>query len=142
MSSVLNPQFVKATTKPKKKRPSPLSLRLSDEERALLQRDAGSLAVGAYIRKKLFGENARLGESQRRKHSRPSMDHEQIAKLLGILGQSELGPSLIAIAMAAETGSLPVSPELTEELHQSCHDVRQMRSNLIAALGIKSEERS
>lgn len=137
MSSVLHPQFVKAATKLKKKRPSPLSLRLSDEERAQLQQDAGPLAVNAYIRKKLFGGNARLRKSQRR----PSMDHEQIAKLLGILGQSELGPSLIAIAMAADTGSLPVTPELTDELHQACDNVRTMRSSLITALGIKSEER-
>ncbi|MDF2368877.1 hypothetical protein [Sneathiella sp.] len=141
MSSVLHAQFVKVVAKPKKKRPSPLSLRLSEEERAQLQHDAGSLAVGTYIRKKLFGDDIRLGKSHRRKHRRPSMDHEQIAKFLGILGQSELGPSLIAIAMAAETGSLPVSPELTDELHQACDNVRTMRSVLIRALGIKSEER-
>ncbi len=140
MSSVLHAQFEKATAKPKKKRPSPLSLRLSDEERAQLHLDAGSLAVGAYIRKKLFGDNARLRKSKRRNHRRPSIDHEQIAKLLGMLGQSELGPSLIAIAMAAETGSLPVTPELTDELYQACDDVRQMRSTLIRALGIKPEE--
>ncbi len=141
MSSVLRPQFVKAAANPKKKRPSPLSLRLSDEERAQLKQDAGSLTVNAYIRKKLFGDNTRLRKSKRHIHRRPSMDHEQVAKLLGMLGQSELGPSLIAIAMAAETGSMPVSPELTDELHQACDDVRRIRSTLIIALGIKLEDR-
>ncbi len=141
MSSVLHAQFIKAAAKPNKKRPSPLSLRLSDEERAQLLQDAGSLAINAYIRKKLFGDDAKLPRLNRRVNRRPSMDHKQIAKLLGMLGQSELGPSLIAIAMAAETGSLPVSPELTNELYQACDDVRVMRSTLISALGIKSENR-
>ncbi|PHQ69428.1 MAG: hypothetical protein COB93_08085 [Sneathiella sp.] len=132
---------METAAKPKKKRLSPLSLRLSDAEREQLHLDAGSLAINAYIRKKLFGDNARLIRSRRHKQRRPSMDHEKIAKLLGMLGQSKLGPSLIAIAMAAETGSLPVTPELSEELHQACHDMRKIRTTLISALGIKLEER-
>lgn len=39
------------------KRPSPLSVRLTDEERARLERDAGSMSLNAYIRERLFGED-------------------------------------------------------------------------------------
>jgi len=40
------------------KKPTPFSLRLSFEERARLERDAAGMSLGAYIRERLFGEDA------------------------------------------------------------------------------------
>lgn len=39
------------------KKPKPFSLRLSFDERARLEQDASGMALGAYIRERLFGEN-------------------------------------------------------------------------------------
>ena len=119
----------------KKKRPSPLAVRVSDQEKALLKRLAGNRSVNGYIRQKLFGD-AVHPKSVRRS---PSMDREALAKALGALGQSRLSSNLNQIAKAANMGALPVSPELTAHLNQACSDIKTMRCDLIAALGIKAE---
>ena len=137
--------FQKAADKPKKrikrKHPPSFSIRFTDEERARLNRDAGKLALSAYIRQKLFGDAAskRKQQSQRRQR-RPTIDHQTLAQLLGMLGQSELATSIIAIAMAAQSGALPVTPELSEKLDAACDDIAEMRTALIVALRIKPED--
>ncbi len=45
----------------KRKTPPPFSLRLSFEERARLERDAGDMPLGAYIRERLFGVGVGVG---------------------------------------------------------------------------------
>ncbi|MEM6538003.1 MAG: hypothetical protein AAF668_09775, partial [Pseudomonadota bacterium] len=61
--------------RPRKKRPSPLSLRLTDEERAVLQDLAGGRSMNSYIREKVFGEAA----SPRRIYRKPRADEAAIA---------------------------------------------------------------
>jgi len=126
----------KQSAKPEKqKRPPPLSVRVSDEEKALLKRQAGNRSINGYIRHKLFGD-AVNPKSVRRS---PSVDKEALAKALGALGQSRLSSNLNQIAKAANMGALPVSPELVAELNRACVDIQAMRRYLIAALGIKPE---
>lgn len=125
----------------KKKRPPPLSIRFSDEERERLNRDAGNLSLSSYVRQKVLGDSV----SPRRPHyaqkqRQPKLDHVAVAQLLGMFGQSELATSMIALALAAQSGAMPVTPELSEKLDQSCDDIRDMRVALIMALGIKPED--
>jgi len=124
-----------ATPAHKQKRPAPLSVRVSDEEKALLKSQAGNRSVNGYIRQKLFGD-AVDPKSVRRS---PSMDREALAKALGALGQSRLSSNLNQIAKAANIGALPVSAELIAELNRACADIQAMRRDLIVALGIKPE---
>lgn len=60
MSRNLASQFADAAKsakrKPKRRRPSSLSIRVSDEERAILQRKAGKRSIGAYVREKVLGD--------------------------------------------------------------------------------------
>lgn len=122
----------------RRKRPPPFSIRFTDEERTRLEREAGRMALAAYIRHKLLGEDAADRRPQsRRKQRRPTIDHETVARLLGTLGQSELARSMIAIALAAQSGALPVTPELSDRLDTACDDIAEMRTALIAALGVK-----
>lgn len=129
------------TYRPKKRKlPPPFSIRFTKEERKRLNHDSGKMSLSAYIRLKLFGKAAIARKAQyRRKQRQPRMDHEVISKLLGTLGQSELGPSLIAIALAAQSGSLPVTPELEDKLDKACGDIHKMRITLVASLGIKAQ---
>ena len=119
----------------KKKRPAPLSVRVSDEEKALLKRLAGNRSVNGYIRQKLFGDAVKPKSVR----GSPSVDREALAKTLGALGQSRLSSNLNQLAKAANMGALPVSPELVAELTRACADIQAMRRDLIAALGIKPE---
>jgi len=142
-----NEPFTKAAGKtyrpPRQKLLPPFSIRFTKEERKRLNRDSGKMALSAYIRLKLFGKAVVPRKAQyRNKQRQPRMDHEVIAKLLGTLGQSELATSLIAIAMAAQSGSLPVTPELEEKLQLACDDIHQMRISLVTSLGIKPEGHS
>ena len=125
---------------PKPKPPPPLSIRFTDEERARLKRDAGKLSLSAYIRQKLLGDDVAPRKLRYlRKQQRPGIDHEALARWLGMLGQSELATSMMALALAAQSGALPVTPELSEKLNAACDNIHGMRTALIVALGIKPE---
>lgn len=126
-----------AAANPKKKpREAPFSLRLSFEEKALLRAAANGVPLGAYIKAKLFDEPL---EKVRRRNTNPVKDHEALGRVLGALGKSRLSQNLNQIARAANTGSLPVSPELEGELRQACADVETLRKELLRALGSLSD---
>lgn len=117
----------------KKTYPPPFSLRLSFEERARLERDAAGMALGAYIRERLFDGS----EPPRRTRGKfPVRDHEALARVLAELGRSRLANNLNQLARAANTGSLPVTPETEEDLARACAAVAELRGELLRALGV------
>lgn len=120
----------------KPKRPAPFSIRLSERERAQLEREAGKRPLGAHIRKKLLGD----GESRRKPtRGKPPVDYALLGQILGLLGKSELASNLCLMAVAARSGSLMVTDEIEAELKSACADIREIRFNLIKALGVKPE---
>jgi hypothetical protein len=110
----------------------PFSLRLTAAERARLESDSAGKALGAYIRERLFGEDA---APRQRRDSRPVKDHEALGRVLGALGQSRLSSNLNQLAKAVNTGSLPVTPETEAELKEACREVSALRDELLRALG-------
>lgn len=123
---------------PRKPRPttSPISLRLSPDERAKLERAAGQETLSRYIRQRLFGDNDNQPHSRRpkRKSHLPPADMVLLARFLGVLGESQIVTNLSQIADAAMAGALPVTDELVDELRASCAEVHEMRNALIQAL--------
>jgi len=109
--SLVRPARRKAKTRP-------FSIRLSDEERAQLEREADSLSLGPYIRFKLLGTEPAL-----KKARRPKASQRELAKILAWLGQSEIGPSLRELGKAARLGALPDSPETTASINKACSTV-------------------
>ena len=143
---VLVKDFSEATAHPpntkRKKYPPPFSIRFTDEERARLDRDAGTLSLAAYIRFKLFaGDEPPPAKRKltRKVKPKPSAELAVLGHMLGGLGQSRLASNLNQIAKAANMGALPVSPELEQELFAACAAVQSMRQDLIAALGVKAQ---
>lgn len=116
-----------------KRRPAPLSLRLSPEERARLERDAAGRSLGAYIRARLFGEQAAPAARSRGKF--PVKDHQALAKVLAQLGQSRLANNLNQLAKAVHLGALPAGPETEEDLRRAAYDIACMKMLLMRALG-------
>ena len=110
------------------KRPSPLSLRLSADERMRLERMAEGEPLGGYIKAKLFGDH-------RTSASQPS--HTEFARALALLGQGGAGPALRSMARAAEHGTLPLDPETQASVRAACADIAVIKSLLMKALGIK-----
>lgn len=99
----------------RRKKPAPFSLRLSADERANLQAQAGGRPLGAFIRERLLGDQA----EKRRIQRKPRIDDKQAAMLLAELGHSRLSSNLNQLAKHANTGSLDVSPEVERELHDA-----------------------
>jgi hypothetical protein len=136
--------FENAAARPRKRRkrpPPPFSIRFTAEERARLNRDAGTLSLAAYIRLKLLsdGDKTKSPRKLTKKAHQPSAELAVLGHMLGGLGQSRLASNLNQIAKAANMGALPVTPELTQELQEACAAVQEMRRELILALGIKAQ---
>ncbi|MEO1310965.1 MAG: hypothetical protein AAFV51_08345 [Pseudomonadota bacterium] len=121
-----------AAAKPAK-RPSPFSIRLSEDERAALKAAAGAQPLGGFIRDRLMGEAV----TPRRKRRAPVADHEALGRVLGALGSSRLSANLNQLAKAAHTGALPLDHETATELRRACTEVREMRDTLMTALGLR-----
>jgi hypothetical protein len=109
-------------------------LRLTHEERFRLEYDAGDQPIGAYIRSKLFDH---AQPHQRRRQKRPVKDHQALGRLLGELGKTRLANNLNQLARAANSGSLPVTPDTEKALREACADVRWLRQSLMEALGLQ-----
>ncbi|MFT6660679.1 MAG: hypothetical protein ACJA0K_000656 [Maricaulis maris] len=110
------------------KRPSPLSLRLSADERTRLERMADGQPLGGFIKARLFGE---------RRKSAVQPSREEIARALALLGQGGVGPAIRSMAKAAEQGALPLDPEAQASIRAACADIAVIKSLLMKALGIK-----
>lgn len=120
------------TAAEKAKYPPPFSLRLTYEERAILEAEAGGKPLGAYIRDKILGEKA---SARTRRGNSPVKDKEALGRVMGALGASRLSANLNQLARAVNSGSLPVTPETEAELKDACKEVADMRADLLRALG-------
>lgn len=109
-----------------------LSLRLTGDERSRLLADAGQTPMSAYIRSRLFGASAR--ELAIRV---PAPIETDLARLLAVLGQSEIAVSLRELAEAARVGALPLTPEAEHAIRSACDTVERMRADLLNALGLR-----
>lgn len=111
----------------------PFSLRLTFSERAKLERDAAGMSLGAYIRSRLLDPET---VAPRKRGKFPVKDHQALAQLLGLLGQSRLANNVNQLAKAAKTGSLPVTPDTEAALLTAVAEVSHMRQLLIQALDL------
>ena len=118
----------KVNAKPTK----PLSIRLTEEERAILEKAAAGVGMSAFIRARLFDGRSH----QRRRGKMPVKDHETLGQALGRLGASGVARDLNELGAAARSGSLPLTPETEEVLRQACADIRAVREMIMAALGV------
>lgn len=111
----------------------PISVRLTDAEKARLEALAGGTPLSQFIRERALGD----GTEARARVRQPLKDAEPLGRLLGLLGQSRLSSNLNQLAKAANQGSLPVTKEVEDDLKAACAQVFEMRFLLLKALGLK-----
>ncbi len=116
-------------------RPVPFSIRLSADERSMLERKAGNKPLGTYIRDRLLEGRARERTSVRS----PRPDYALMGKVLAALGPTDLATSICMMAKLAERGSLLVDDECAVSLQNACSDIREMRLLLVRALGLRQD---
>jgi hypothetical protein len=66
-------------------------------------------------------------------------DPDAIGQLLALLGRARLANNLNQLAHAANTGSLPVTPDTLIAIREACAEVAFMRQELLRALGQRSD---
>ena len=118
------------------KAPPPLTIRLTWEERARLEKAAGGLSLSAYVRNTLLGSNVK---PRKTRGQSPVKDHKALAKALGYMGRLNVFSTLNGLAKVAEAEKLAIPPETHSMIRQACADIADMRHNMIAALGVKVE---
>ena len=130
--TTLRHKFHKSAIAKALKYPPPFSIRFTFEERARLDVERGNRPLSAYIRERLFGDDA---APRKRRGNSPVKDTEALGRVLGALGQSRLSSNLNQLAKAVNTGSLPVTPETEADLKEACREVADLRADLLRALG-------
>ena len=127
----------KRKTRKKYHYPSPISVRFSDEERALLEDAAGDLTLSTYIKYRLFGDMVKI----RTRSKKPVKDQAQLAQLLAWFGQSrmknnatQIADYLNSMAHAANSGSLPLTREIQHGVAEIGEILNWVKDTLIAAL--------
>lgn len=123
---------------PSSRRPAPLSLRLTPEERLRLERDAAGQSLAAYVKTRLFDGTA---GPIRTRGKFPVKDHAALSAVLGKLGQSRIANNLNGLARAAHVGALDLTPDLEAELREACAEIFAIRSLLVEALGLEAGPR-
>lgn len=138
MSLSVPDQFSAAAAGPSKpktrQRPAPFPIRLSPDERAYLEGKAGNRPLGAYIRSALLGD----AETPRKPTRKSPIDAALLGRVLGMLGKSEQVACLFLLLAAAESEHVSMAETERAALQDACKDVREMRTALIKALGLRS----
>lgn len=111
----------------------PISLRVTFEEKAQLDRDAAGMSLSGYIRWRLFDPDSPPPKSRGRF---PVKDHQALTRVLGQLGQSRLANNLNQLARSANTGSLLMDGETERLIAEAAADVAEMRRLLMQALRV------
>lgn len=115
-----------------KKRPSPISLRLNEDELAALRKAAAGRSINGYIRERLFGPAGTIDMSKP-----VAKDYEALARVLGALGQTDVYTNLAAISLALEQNRMRVGRSTENGVAEACKAVIAMRADLLIALGLR-----
>jgi len=117
-----------------KRYPAPLSVRFTDEERAVLEKKAGDLTLSAYIRLAVLGDDA---PKQRTRSKKSVQDFEALGQVLGALGRSNIPNNLNQLTKAVNRGDLPLADDIALDLKQAAFEIAAIRHLLMTALGLK-----
>lgn len=125
--------YVSSPKAKKAKETKPFPIRFTMDERAYLEQKAGHRPLGAYCREILLANYA----EKRRSFRKPSVSDEQYSSLLAALGESRLSSNLNQLAKHANMGTIDVSDDIEQELHDAYQVILEMRKALFMALGLK-----
>lgn len=134
--SAVGSAFSKATGEARKRTKrgslSPVTLRMTAQERARLEKLADGMTLSAYIRACVFAE-----ESRRRKRRPKTLveNKKAIAEALALLGQSRIASNLNQLAYHANIGLLIEDDETKKQIAEANGHLFVIRTLLMQALG-------
>ena len=111
---------------------SPLTLRLTIEERAELEELAAGMTLSTYVRACVFGQEAK----RRKRRSKDTIaDKKVAAEALALLGQSRIASNLNQLAYHANIGALIVGEAEKADIAEANTHLLAIRTLLVKALG-------
>lgn len=115
-----------------RRKTAPITLRLTEDERARLEEMADGMTLSAYIRGCLFAQ-----EERRRKRRPQSIvaDKKAAAEALALLGQSRIASNLNQLAYHANVGALMIEERERVQIEEAYACVLSIRTLLMKALG-------
>ena len=116
-------------------RPAPFSMRLTEDERQQLEKQAGSMPLASYVKSVVFADEA---PKYRKTRKPPVAEQLLLAQVLARLGQSRTANNLNQLAKHLNQGTLVMDDQLEKDLAQALLDIGWMRQTLVEALGLKS----
>ena len=123
------------TAKSSRRAISPLTLRLTEEERANLEELAAGMTLSTYVRACVFGQEAK----RRKRRSKDTIeDKKAAAEALALLGQSRIANNLNQLAYHANIGALEVGDAERAKIDEAYAHVLAIRALLLQALGKSS----
>ena len=122
--------------KVKKRYPTPVCVRFTEEEKTLLDQKAGDLTTSAYVRLCVLGEDA---PKHRTRSKKAVEDHQALGQLIGALGRSNVPNNLNQLTKAVNKGELPLPADIAQDLKQAAFEIAYMRHMLMTALGLKGD---
>ncbi|MBM1556250.1 hypothetical protein JQV19_06250 [Sulfitobacter mediterraneus] len=119
---------------------SPVSVRLTHEERTLLEQAAGDMSLSRYIRFKLFQADRHNSASYDQERLSPAARQKLLAQILSSLGKSELSVPLAELAELTRLGLLPNGTNVAAPLAQARGELSKLRHDLLRALGLRPKD--
>ena len=132
-SAALNSQIKSGKSKPANKYPR-ITLRLSEEENALLRDLANGVTVSSYVRECLFGKDT--NKRKTRSRYQPVADEQSLARTLAMLGETRIANNLNQLAHKANMGELKMSSSTLAQIEEAYDHIQAMRKALIKAIGL------
>jgi len=125
------PLFTKtALPKPKRnKKPETklFGIRLTDDERAILEERAANEHVSTWAREQLLGTNQR----KRRAARKPIVDDKNLALVMALLGDQRIASNLNQLARHAHMGTLDFGDDVLEQIQEACAAMIAIRKYLL-----------
>lgn len=110
----------------------PISVRLTGEERLLLEQQARGRPLSEYIRNHLFPSGSTKSSEVRLS----KMDRTRLlAQILAKLGTSKSGKALVDLSELVSAGVFPASEDIAATLRDAQIEFRSLRQDLLKALG-------
>lgn len=123
--------------KPMRERVPPVSIRVTAEERAQLQKAADGQSMNGYLRSRIFGPAA--SPEPRMRGKAPVKDYEALARVLAALGRSGIPDALSRLTAMQERRRMGSQGAADIALERACADIAIMRAELIRALGLQAK---
>jgi len=113
---------------------TPVSVRLTADEKAKIKRDAAGQPLSAYIRECVLQTGASSDAFLSSRNRKP-----ELVRVLAALGRSNLARDFEELSFAVRDGTVQLSAESEAALRQACADIAAMRRDLLKALGLRPD---